>query len=149
MFIFWTNNDDVKRKLFGQKIKRHCPKCNRDVTFYDCERNQSIKVMGLFALWDKNEQVMQCGECLSLLKNDEVINKGHQRSSPVEDEKRRADDTQRKAAEERQAAEEEKRKEEERARREKEELQRAAEERKAREAAVDAELADLKKKMGK
>lgn len=151
MFVFFTNNSDVKRKLFGKKVKRHCPKCNRDATFYECDVNRSIKVMGVFGIWDKNEQVMQCGECLALYKTDEGINADGAKSaeSGPDPSKQQEAEEKRREEEEKKLAEAERRKAEEQARAEAEERARMALERKAREQAVDAELEELKKKMGK
>lgn len=150
MFIFWTHNNDVKRRMFGKKVRRFCTKCNHEATFYECDMNNSVKIMGMFALWDKHESVLQCGECLALFKTDEQIS---DTKSPEQQEKdrakRQAEDEKRQAEEAKRQAEEARKRAEELARQEAEAAARLAEERQAREAAVDAELAELKKKMGK
>lgn len=151
MFVLFTDNSDVKRKLFGQKVKRHCPKCNRDATFYECDVNRSIKVMGVFGIWDKNEQVMQCGECLAFYKTDEGINADGAKSAETGPDLSKLQEAEEKRREEEALppAEALRRKADEQARLEAEERARMAVERQAREALVDAELEELKKKMGK
>ncbi len=142
MFIFWTHNNDVKRRMFGKKVRRFCTKCSHEATFHECDINNSVKIMGVFALWDKHESVLQCGDCLALFKTDEQINDDDSAKSPEQQDKLKAEEEKRRVEEERKRAEEQ-------ARQEAETKARLAEEHRVREAAVDAELAELKKKMGK
>lgn len=148
MFVFWTHNNDVKRKLLGQRVKRHCSKCNQDATFYECEANNNVKVFGMFDLYEKKEVVLQCGECLALFKADQgTLGPGDK--SPADDHRSAAEEAKRQAEEAKRRAEEEKRLQEEKARAEAAENARLSAARKEREAAIDAELAELKKNLGK
>lgn len=153
MFVFWTHNNDVKRRMFGKKVRRFCTKCNQEATFYECDINNSVKILGVFALWDKHESVLQCGECLALFKTDEQIFDDENAKPPEQQGKdrvkRQEDEKRRQSEEAKRLAEEERRRAQEQVRQEAEAAARLAEERQSREAALDAELAELKKKMGK
>ncbi|MDX2106011.1 MAG: hypothetical protein SFY67_06375 [Candidatus Melainabacteria bacterium] len=122
MLIFWSTKNKVNRLCDGRRETHKCSACQKTATFYQCEVDKGVKLYGVVTLFGSQEKVMQCGECLSLFKDEE-------------DEKLKRAESERLAKDE--------------AKREAERQRIKDEEYKQREAEVDDELARLKKDLGK
>ncbi len=122
MLIFWSSKNKVNRLPDGRKETHRCSACGKTATFYQCEVDKGVKLYGVVTLFESQQKVMQCGECLALYKDEE-------------DEKAMRAETERLAKEE--------------GKREALCQQIKDEEYKQREAEVDDELAKLKKNLGK
>lgn len=135
----------LKRVPNGKKQTFECSKCQKPTTFYESTMDDTLKAFLVLELYKRSKRVMQCGECLSACDYYSLF--------PLE--KQAEEEAARKAeAERRQRQEEEARQRKEAEAREQarqaEETRRKYEAEKAQmDMAVDDELEQLKKKMGK
>lgn len=57
---------DGKIKRTGASFAAACSHCGRVVTMYEAVKHTNVHVFFAISLWDDEESVVQCGECLGL-----------------------------------------------------------------------------------
>lgn len=125
--FFFSHETKTKPVLFGKQWTKECPKCHKTAKFIECELTEGFTAYGVFKIFEDNKRVMRCQECEQVFKLDEV-------TDPKVDEAKRKEAE---AEAERQKAQEER-----------EELERQTK-KKEKEAAVDKDLEELKRQLGK
>jgi transcription elongation factor Elf1 len=120
MFLWWGTRRRVKPVQDGRKERMRCPECGETATFRECELEEKVSVFSVVDVWEDRERLFRCGECGELFALEERPD-----PSAIERERqeRRADADERRRG-------------------------RAADEGK-RAASVEAELAALKRKLGR
>lgn len=120
MFLWWGTRKRVKPVKDGRKERMRCPECGETATFRECEIEEKVSVFSVVDVWEERQRLFRCGECEELFELKE-------RPDPAAVERER---------EERRVAADERRR------------QRVAAEGQ-RAASVEAELAALKRKLGR
>jgi hypothetical protein len=146
VWIVFGNSTKTQRVAGGIRVERRCGQCGARATFYECEIVKSFRLYAFLNIYEDRERVMQCGECLALFKTDELGAGAKTESgglinrlgAALDDLNRRADEA---------LAERERTKPANVARRAQEPL--TPREQKKRDAEIERQLAELKKKMGK
>ncbi|MDQ5966694.1 MAG: hypothetical protein QG625_2849 [Cyanobacteriota bacterium erpe_2018_sw_39hr_WHONDRS-SW48-000098_B_bin.30] len=127
--LFVSLGSELKRVPNGKKQTFECGKCKKQTTFYESSMDDSLKAFLVVELYKRSKRVMQCGECLSACDYYSLF--------PLE---KQAEEE----ARQRQEAEAK-----ERARQAEETRKKYEAEKAQMDMAVDDELEQLKKKMGK
>lgn len=150
--IIWQTNKRLNRVPGGRKVELPCAGCLKAGMYYESELEENLKLYFLVEIWKKTKRILQCGACLSVCDYYEIFPAEKQAAEAAEAARKKKKEEQ--AARERiQKAEEDLRRqraaEQERARLEHEHNQRLMRAKAEKEAAVDDELAKLKKQMGR
>lgn len=150
--IIWQTNKKLNRIPGGRKVELPCSGCLKAGMYYESELEENLKLYFVVDLWKRTKRILQCGACLSVCDYYEIFPQEKLAEEAAEAERKRKKEEQI-AKERREKAESEIRRQQaeaqERARVEHEENLRRMRAKAEREAAVDDELAKLKKQMGK
>jgi len=135
MFIFWQANNELARTPNGKRLQLTCLKCNQKSKFYECKVDEGVKLYFLVDIWKRTRRVLQCGECLAVCDYydvfpDERDDKAKKQAAEAELKSKQEADAQ---AKRQQEAEDKRR----------------AEEKRRKDAQVEDELAELKRRMGR
>jgi hypothetical protein len=66
--VIFEWGDKVKRT--GASFHAPCPRCAQVVKMYEAVKNFNVSVFFAVSLWDDEEAVVQCGECLGLYRGE-------------------------------------------------------------------------------
>jgi hypothetical protein len=138
MFVWWGTRSKVRPVRGGRKERMQCPACGELATFRECEAEEAVTLFSVVSLAEDRETVYRCGECGELFDLVETPDRGTPSRAAAPSPGPDRDIARRLAAAELDAAR--------RAERERRDVARAE----ARRAAtVEAELAALKRKLGR
>lgn len=61
--LVFSSREGVQRS--GEKFRGQCPTCGTARDFYAAKKTFNVNLFLAISLWDSAEDVVQCGECLS------------------------------------------------------------------------------------
>jgi Na+-translocating ferredoxin:NAD+ oxidoreductase RnfC subunit len=139
--IFWSTKKELTRVPGGKRPRLKCLNCSQEATFYECLVDENLKAYFVVEIWKTSKRVMQCGECLGVCDYYQVF----------PDEKAREEAAATAQKQEQAEAEAKRKQEQEEARKRQEETARKKyeEEQKLKDEALNDELQQLKRKLGK
>ena len=70
-----------KIRRTGGTFRTQCPRCNGSVKMYDAVKHTNVSAFLAISLWDGEDPVIQCGECLAVFSEE---NAAALRASAVE-----------------------------------------------------------------
>lgn len=143
--LFVSLGSELKRVPNGKKQAFECGNCKKQTTFYESNMDDSLKAFLVVELYKRTKRVMQCGECLSACDYYSLFPLEKQ----AEEEAARKAEAERKQRQEEQARQRQEAEARERARQAEETRKKYEAEKAQMDMAVDDELEQLKKKMGK
>ncbi|MBP6350090.1 MAG: hypothetical protein KA392_11170 [Candidatus Obscuribacter sp.] len=143
--LFVSLGSELKRVPNGKKQNFECGKCKKRTTFYESSMDDSLKAFLVVELYKRSKRVMQCGECLSACDYYSLFPLEKQ----AEEEAARKAEAERRQRQEEEARQRQEAEAKERARQAEETRKKYEAEKAQMDMAVDDELEQLKKKMGK
>ncbi len=62
-------SEQVKRN--GETFRAHCPRCRENAKMHEAVWHTNVSAFFAISLWDSETSVVQCGECLSVFDEED------------------------------------------------------------------------------
>src|SRR3954453_11156172 len=60
-----------KIRRTGETFRARCPACGKNVKFYEAVKHLNVSAFLAISLWDEEDPIVQCGECLAAFGEDD------------------------------------------------------------------------------
>jgi hypothetical protein len=62
--LLFSSGERIRRT--GKSLEARCGACKKVVKMYEAVRHSNVSAYAVISLWDSEERVIQCGECLGI-----------------------------------------------------------------------------------